>query len=361
MDKLAIDGGDSIYKQPFPIRPKTTPASDLNPSQLLQKEFSDYLNIDPKQIVIAESYELACQEIVRSFEQYGEGIENILLPIIGTNRISKNIGNLNINLHFGDVDAETGNISSRAIANSFTENTHVLICKHNFGHPVNFDEISMITQSHKCLIIEDASASIGATYKNMKTGLLGDIAIFGFGESHLLHAEGHHGAVVVVKNLEIANILYTNLEFPSKETSQLLLAEFRNREIELLNRRRLAWELDLELRNFKGIRRMEHANNIKHSYDKYVLRVRSLLWKRDLEDTINALLAEGIQCEIAYPVFNNSNENLSTKENNHPSDEYPVATRLAKESIALPLHTGMNYLDIEKILTALRKIESASI
>ena len=362
MNKLAIDGGDPIYKQSFPIRPKINPEKEAHPKISIQEEFSDYFNVDPRQIIPAASYKLACRAIVSTLESFDTRLDSILVPALGADRISGELRDLDIKLHIGEADADTGNISTRGITNSLTENTHVIICKHNFGHPVNFDEISMIAKSHNTLIIEDASASMGATYNNIKTGLLGNIAIFGFGESHILNAEGDDGAILIVKDLEIAENLNAQIQTPSNETLQLLLAEFRNAEVELLNRRRLAWELDLELRTFKGVRKMEHSNRIKHSYDKYVFRIRSLLWKRSLEDTVDALLAEGIHCENAYRPFKNSNKIRSSEKNdNSPRSEYPVANRLPKESIALPLHGGMNYQDIEKILTGLMKIEAASI
>jgi len=362
MNRLAIDGGDPIYKQSFPIRPKINPEKEAHPKISIQEEFSDYFNVDPKQIIPAASYKLACQEIVNTLESFDTQLDNILVPAIGADRIAGELRDLDINLHIGEADADTGNISTRGITNSLTENTHVLICRHNFGHPVNFDEISMIAKSHSALIIEDASASMGATYNSIKTGLLGNIAIFGFGESHLLNAEGDDGAILIVKDLRIAENLNAKIQAPSNKTLQLLLAEFRNAEVELLNRRRLAWELDLELRNFKGIHKMEHSNKIKHAYDKYVFRIRSLLWKRSLEDTVNALLAEGIHCETAYRPFKNPNKvRLNEKNGDSIKSEYLVANRLSKESIALPLHGGMNYQDIEKILTGLMKIEAVSI
>lgn len=357
MNKLAIDGGDPIYSQPFPIRPKINPENDQNPNISIQEELSNYFNIDSKMIIPAASYKLACLEIANAFESSNTKLTNILVPAIGADRVSEELSNLDIKLHFGEADADTGNISSRGIANAFRENIQALVCRHNFGHPVNFDEISMMATSHNLLIIEDASASMGATYNGIKTGLLGDIAIFGFGKSHLLSAEGDKGAILVAKDLGIAENLNAKIQAPSKNTLQILLAEFRNVEVELLNRRRLAWELDLELRTFKGIQKMEHSNRIKHSYDKYVFRIRSLMWKRSLEDTIEALLAEGIDCEAAYRPFSDPNK----KNVDSSSFEYPVANRLPKESIALPLHGGMDYQDIEKILTALRKIEAVSI
>jgi dTDP-4-amino-4,6-dideoxygalactose transaminase len=362
MKKLAIDGGEPIYKQPFPIRPKINPENDANPKTSIQEELSSYFNINPKKIIPAVSYKLACQEIVSVLKSSDIQLDNILVPAIGAERISGEFRNFDINLYLGEADADTGNISARGIANSFTENIRVMICRHNFGHPVNFDEISMIAKSHNSLIIEDASASMGATYNRIKTGLFGDIAIFGFGESHLLNAEGDNGAILVAKDLAVAEKLNAKIQAPSNKTLQLILAEFRNAEFELLNRRKLAWELDLELRTFKGIQKMKHSSRIKHSYDKYVFRIRSLMWERNLEDTVNALLAEGIHCEAAYRPFKDSNKNrLSEKNVDSPRPEYPVANRLPKESIALPLHGGMNYQDIEKILSGLKKIEAASI
>jgi perosamine synthetase len=51
---------------------------------------------------------------------------------------------------------------------------------HEFGCPAEMDDIQRLAKSHGLFIVEDAACALGARYKGVKVGTLGDIGCFSF-------------------------------------------------------------------------------------------------------------------------------------------------------------------------------------
>lgn len=84
-----------------------------------------------------------------------------------------------------DVELDTYNISPRAVSELIAswnrpEKLKAIIPVHEFGLPVNMDEISAIAHDHNLFIVEDAACALGATYQNQKAGTIGDLGCFSF-------------------------------------------------------------------------------------------------------------------------------------------------------------------------------------
>ncbi|TAJ18532.1 MAG: hypothetical protein EPO65_08800, partial [Dehalococcoidia bacterium] len=126
--------------------------------------------------------------------------------------------------------------------------------------------------------------------------------------------------------------------------------EWRGREEELRARRELAWELTFNLRGMRGVASMPHGRWIRHAYDRYVFRLRSMLWKRSIEETLAALQAEGLPVEAALPPSLAADVSLS-------DDRTQAANRLPREMMALPLHSGLTSRDMDLAAQAIRKVE----
>ena len=70
------------------------------------------------------------------------------------------------------------------------------------GHPVDADAIRMIADRHQLPVIEDATESLGATYRGTPAGHLGDIACFSFNGNKIITAGG--GGVMVTDDEAVA-------------------------------------------------------------------------------------------------------------------------------------------------------------
>jgi len=99
-----------------------------------------------------------------------------------------------------DVDPETWNIEPKEIKKVITKNTKAIIPVHLYGNPCNMDSIIKIAEEYNLYVIEDATESLGATYKEKQTGTLGNMGCFSFNGNKLITTGG--GGVVVSNDEE---------------------------------------------------------------------------------------------------------------------------------------------------------------
>ena len=92
---------------------------------------------------------------------------------------------------FVDCDPETGNVSAPRIAAKLTPRTKAISVVHYLGLPVDMDPVLAFAEKHKLFVLEDAALSLGATYRDVHTGLLGDAGCFSFYPvKHITTSEG---------------------------------------------------------------------------------------------------------------------------------------------------------------------------
>jgi dTDP-4-amino-4,6-dideoxygalactose transaminase len=126
----------------------------------------------------------------------------------------------------------------------------------------------------------------------------------------------------------------------------------------------VAWEITLALRRRRAITGMAHGRWVRHGYDRYVLRLRGLLWRRGIEETVAALRAEGIPCEPAFgrPLYLDERvrEALGSEEVRLAPEAFAIAERLPQEWIAVPLSAAMRQREVDDLVAAVEKVERAS-
>lgn len=96
---------------------------------------------------------------------------------------------------FCDVDPATWNISPEEIEKNITEKTKAIIPVHLYGNPCDIEEIYKIARKYSLYVIEDATESLGAKYKEKYTGTFGDLGIFSFNGNKTITTGG--GGMVV--------------------------------------------------------------------------------------------------------------------------------------------------------------------
>ena len=97
-----------------------------------------------------------------------------------------------------DVDPITWNIDPQEIKKAITKKTKAIIPVHLYGSVCNIDEIIEIARENKLFVIEDATESLGAIYKNRQTGTFGDFGCFSFNGNKLITTGG--GGMIVSNN-----------------------------------------------------------------------------------------------------------------------------------------------------------------
>ena len=81
---------------------------------------------------------------------------------------------------FADIQEDTGNIDPKAVEAAITKRTKAIVAVDYAGHPADMDELRLIADKHSIYLIEDASHSLGSTYKGRPVGSLADLTTFSF-------------------------------------------------------------------------------------------------------------------------------------------------------------------------------------
>lgn len=367
LEALAIDGGGPTRSTPFPARQIPEPASDDNPIETLEREFAAYVGLEPSAAIAVADYQSACTLALAALGIDTSPGGEVVVPALRATRLASVLRNAGLTLVPAEVESDTANLGTRGLARAIGDNTRLVASVHAFGHPITANDVGRVIDQHNIPLLEDASTGIGASYRFRPTGTLGAAAIFEFAEPHLITAGGHGGAMLILQDSDQAATALTQRDAdptPIDDTAtRIALSELRGAADELAVRRQLAWELTFDLRARKGVSGMAHSRWVMHAYDSYVARIRGLLWKRPLDDTIAALIAEGIPCEVAFDPSLHSDPDVVAALGDDPRlDEagFPVASRLPNEAIALPLHGAMTDREISDIAHALEKLEAAS-
>ena len=118
---------------------------------------------------------------------------------------------------FVDVDPETWNIDPEKIKKFITSKTKAIIPVHLYGNPANMEEIMYISQKYGIPVVENATESLGATFKGKFTGTFGEFGCFSFNGNKIITTGG--GGMIVTDDEESADhikFLINQARDPSK-------------------------------------------------------------------------------------------------------------------------------------------------
>lgn len=93
---------------------------------------------------------------------------------------------------FIDSEKDTWNMDPKALEKAFKKypNCKTVIVANLYGTPAKLGEISAICYKHGATLIEDAAESLGATYKDRRTGTFGQYNVISFNGNKLITTSG---------------------------------------------------------------------------------------------------------------------------------------------------------------------------
>jgi len=275
---------------------------------------------------------------------------------------------------FCDIDEGTYNIDINKIEKAITEKTKAIIPVHLYGQLADMKPILKIAQKYNLRVIEDAAQAHGAGYRTQvtssqkpetrKVGSLGDIGCFSFYPTKNLGAFGDGGMVLtndrkVYKRLlmlrdygRISKYEHKIMGYNSRlDTIQAAILRIKLRYLDRWNRlRREKARLYSEL--LKGIDVIipKEKDYGIHVYHIYAIRIKN----RDR--VIKKLNERGIKALIHYPKplhLQRVYKNLGYKRG-----DFPIAERVAKEVISLPIYPNLKEEQIGYTVKSIKEIIS---
>jgi dTDP-4-amino-4,6-dideoxygalactose transaminase len=261
-----------------------------------------------------------------------------------------------------EVDPSTFNIDPTLIENSITKKTKAILPVHLYGHPCAMDIIMAIARKYKLFVLEDNAQAQGSIFKNKLTGSWGHCNATSFYPTKNLGALGDGGAIVTNdKKLFQFVEAFRNYGSEKKDVNALLGINSRLDELQAAvlqiklkrlenwnnDRRRIANEYLNSLKNVGDIQLPPKENEIeKPVYHQFVIQTK-------YRDKLKKYLEQkGIETTIHYPTpihFQKAYAHLGYKKGS-----LPIAEKLSTTVLSLPIFTGLEESEINKISSAIK-------
>lgn len=278
---------------------------------------------------------------------------------------------------FVDAEKETGNIDIDQIRDAVTERTRAISLVHYLGLPVNMDRVNAIAAERDLFVVEDCALAIGSRYKGVHTGLLGDLGAFSFYPvKHMTTAEG---GMFVTRHEDIKESVerkkafgldrtVTERKMPGIYDVTMLGFNYRMNELEaalgIEQLKRVPGFLAKRRDNAKALRRgLAEIGEVETLADGDGVREHSnYCINAVLDDQTGArrpaivdyLRGRGVGTSVYYP---RAVPQMSYYKQKYgfADDAFPVAERISRQSIALPVGPHLDEDDMSYIATELKQ------
>jgi len=260
---------------------------------------------------------------------------------------------------FADVEEATFNLDPASLKKFITKKTKAVIAVHLFGQCANLEEISRICKEHKLLLVEDCAQCIGADFQGKRAGSWGDFGGFSFYPTKNLAAAGDAG-LITTNNPQSDSVLRMLRHHGSSKTYlhervgwnsrldelQAAVLRVKLRHLDGFNaaRRKVAQRYREKLAGAKVMLPAEHGRGT-HVYHQFTIRSE----KRDA--IREALGKEGIASSVFYPMPLHQQPAYKGLK----SSPLPVAEKLARTVLSLPINPLLDDASIDRIAACVRK------
>ena len=255
---------------------------------------------------------------------------------------------------FVEPDINTYNLDISKIEAAVTERTKAILLVHLYGRVCWSTQLENIAAKFKLKVIEDNAQAIGASWKGIKTGALGDAAGFSFYPGKNLGALGDAGAVttndeVLAKTVRaIANYgseekyinKYRGLNSRMDEIQAAFLSvKLKHLDNETEHRRSIAQYYTRHLNNKNLCLPLDPTDSNEHVWHLYVLRTEN---RNELQES---LTKKGVQTLIHYPIPPHKQQ--AYKLYNHLS--FPITEKIHSQVLSLPISGVLEVKDLKFI------------
>ena len=263
-----------------------------------------------------------------------------------------------------DVDWETMNMDIEAVRRAITPRTKAIVPVHLFGQCADMEPLMSLAKEHHLFVVEDACQAIGAKYsfsngETKQAGTIGDIGCTSFFPSKNLGCYGDGGAIFT-NNDELAATMRAvanhgmvvryhhdrigvNSRLDSIQAA-VLDAKLPHLDEYIAARQQAAAYYD---KAFAGNNKLLIPGRQAHSthvFHQYTLRVGG----SDRDRLREGLAEKGIPAMIYYPIP--LHQQKAYLDPRYKDGDFPVAERLAKCVLSLPMHTELDEEQLEYIV-----------
>ena len=244
---------------------------------------------------------------------------------------------------FADIEPESFNIRPDLIEKCISNKTKAIIPVHIYGQCADMDPILEIAKKHDIRVIEDSAQSIGAEYKDKKSGSIGDLGCFSFFPSKNLGGLGD-GGMITCNSDDLEELIYTLRIHGGKPKNYYSIIGINGRldtiQASVLIKKLGHIEPWCEKRREKASYYTERMKGLdlvtpeimsfnKHVFHQYVIRTK------ERDRLMEHLTANNIGCAVHYPVPQHLQKCLAHL--GYKEGDLPEAEGATREILSLPI------------------------
>lgn len=337
----------------------------LTNSGKFHKEFEEALikYLDVSNVSLFTNGHMGLELTLEAMNLSGEVITTPFTFASTTQAIVRN----NLTPVFCDVKEDDYTIDESKIEELITDKTCAIVPVHVYGNVCNVYEIERIAKKHNLKVIYDAAHAFGIKVNGKSVLDFGDASMVSLHATKVFHAiEG--GLVVLqdedlkVKLDKIKNFGFLTEELVDEIGSHARMNEFQSImglcnlnhvSEEILKRKKLTERYRENLRGIEGIKVMEEVEGVENNYTYFPVLIDEEKFGLNRDDVYDILLNNNI---FSRRYFYKLTSDFECYENKFKKYETPIANKIAKSVLTLPLHGDLSIDDIDKVCDVLCRI-----
>lgn len=270
---------------------------------------------------------------------------------------------------FVDIDAKSHNIDLNLVEAAITPRTKAIIPVHMCGLPCDMDLLYALARKHNLRVIEDAAQAIGSTWKGKRIGSFGDFASFSFQvNKNIMTGEG---GCLVLNNLDEARLAekyrlqgvtrsgldgidvdvlggkynMTDIAAALGLGQMQHLSSFNAQRAALAQHYFAQFGSDFEAQTGAELPLADFAHSNWHMFHLVLPEriTRAEFMQKMLDDGIG--LGYHYRAIHLFSLY---------RARGFTDGMFPIAERIGKQIVTLPLFPKMNNADVERVVTAVK-------
>lgn len=320
----------------------------------LEKDLKDYLNVE--YISLMTNGHLALELGLQAMNLTGEVITTPFTFASTTHAIVRN----GLTPVFCDINPIDFTMDVTKIESLITDKTTAIVPVHVYGNICNVNEIERIAKKYDLKVIYDAAHTFGVKYKGKGIGAYGDASMFSFHATKVFNTI--EGGAICYNNPDFDRAIYKLKNFGIKNETvvdgvgsnakmnefqaAMGLCNLRHVEEEIAKREKVVERYRLHLSDIPGIQISPIQKDVTPNYAYFPIVVDEKVFGVTRNEICEKLKEHGI---IARKYFYPLTNSFDAYRDQFDVNETPVALRVSKRVLTLPLYADLELENVDKI------------
>jgi dTDP-4-amino-4,6-dideoxygalactose transaminase len=268
---------------------------------------------------------------------------------------------------FVDIDPHSCNLDPSKIESAITSRTTAIMPVHVYGNPCDTEKIQSIADKYGLKVIYDAAHAFGVEVNSKSVLEAGDMSTLSFHATKVFNTI--EGGALIVKDAEAKQRIDYLKNFGFAGETEVVgpgingkmdeiraaygLLNLKQVDGAIENRRKTAVAYRDGLRGINGIKYMEDVSGVRHNYSYFPIFVDGDLYGMTRDELYFKMQENGVMGRrYFYPLISDFSTYRGLESAN--KDNLPIANKMADSVICLPMYSGLEEKDIEKIISLIK-------